>query len=157
MSDGLKNNIYKDWDILQEIPEGWIIDKTVGSPLFDCVFITNGKSVINGQKRALLRIKSSPINKTVQAISIPAFKKDEIDIPKIEELPFPAKTVNALARMKFQEQLLKEIMFDLMVCEIEGWDKREYIRQIRKLINGIDISNNSKNKLTPNYQITIFN
>ena len=157
MSDGLKNNIYKDWDILQEIPEGWIIDKTVGSPLFDCVFITNGKSVINGQKRALLRIKSSPINKTVQAISIPAFKKDEIDIPKIEELPFPAKTVNALARMKFQEQLLKEIMFDLMVCEIEGWDKREYIRQIRKLINGIDISNNSKNKLTPNYKITIFN
>lgn len=45
---------YKDWDIYDEIPENWKIDKTVGSPLAYTVFITNGKSVLNGQKRALL-------------------------------------------------------------------------------------------------------
>lgn len=34
-----------DWPILDEMPEGWRIDKTVGSPVHDCVFITDGKSV----------------------------------------------------------------------------------------------------------------
>lgn len=28
-------------------------------------------------------------------------------------------------------------MFDLMVCEIEKWDKREYINELKELINGI--------------------
>lgn len=51
------------------------------------------------------------------------------------EIPiFPAKTVNDLARLKFKEQLLKEIMFDLMVCEIENWDKKEYINELKKCL-----------------------
>ena len=62
-------------------------------------------------------------------------------VEKEENSIFPAKTVNDLARMKFKEQLLKEIMVDLMVCEIEGWDKKEYIKEIRNLINSIDLSN----------------
>ncbi|MGL4384472.1 MAG: hypothetical protein ACRCS4_04130, partial [Flavobacterium sp.] len=61
-----------------------------------------------------------------------------------EDFIFPAKTVNTLARKKFQEHLLKEIMFDFMVCEIEGWDKKEYLNEIKKLINGIDTSNKKK-------------
>jgi hypothetical protein len=48
---------YKYWDVLSTMPEGWRIDETAGSPLAGHVFITDGKSVINGQKRALLRIK----------------------------------------------------------------------------------------------------
>ena len=47
---------YKYWKILDELPQGWIIDKTAGSPLHNCVFITNGKSVLRGQKRALLKV-----------------------------------------------------------------------------------------------------
>lgn len=46
------------WDILENLPIGWIIDNTAGSPIKNTVFITNGKSVFNGQKRALLRVKS---------------------------------------------------------------------------------------------------
>ena len=48
---------YRDWDILEDLPEGWIIDKTAGSPAPNTVFITNGKSYWNGQKRALLKIQ----------------------------------------------------------------------------------------------------
>ena len=44
------------WDILDAMPDGWREDITAGSPVHGCVFITNGKSVLNGQKRALLRI-----------------------------------------------------------------------------------------------------
>ena len=48
---------YRDWEILEDLPEGWIIDKTAGSPAPNTVFITNGKSYWNGQKRALLKIQ----------------------------------------------------------------------------------------------------
>jgi hypothetical protein len=37
------------------LPEGWIIDKYCGSPLYGFVFCTNGKSILNGGKRALVR------------------------------------------------------------------------------------------------------
>ena len=31
-----------------------------------------------------------------------------------------------------------------MVCEVEGWDKKEYINEIKKLLNGINTSNKKK-------------
>lgn len=43
---------YKGWPVLEKIPDGWSIDKTAGAP-GKYVFITNGKSVLNGQERAL--------------------------------------------------------------------------------------------------------
>jgi hypothetical protein len=59
-------------------------------------------------------------------------------------IDFPAKTVNELARLKFQEQILKEIQFDLMVCEIEKWDKKEYINQLKELINSLGSAKSSE-------------
>lgn len=126
---------YRDWNILESLPDGWVIDNTAGSPAPNTVFITNGKSVLNGQKRALLKVNAKrdvfiPKNDIKEVVA-----KNETT----ESIPFPAKTVNTLARKKFQEQLLKEINFDLMVCEIEGWDKTEYIKELQKLLNGIDV------------------
>jgi len=46
-------------------------------------------------------------------------------------------SLNRLAREKMKEKLLLDIMFDLQVCEIEGWDKKEYINELRELINSI--------------------
>ena len=34
-------------------------------------------------------------------------------------------------------RLYKEILFDMEICKIEGWDSMEYIRMIRKAVNGI--------------------
>ena len=48
-------NKFRGWTLYEEMPEGWVIDKTCGSPLTHYVFITNGKSILNGGKRALLR------------------------------------------------------------------------------------------------------
>ena len=140
---------YRDWDILEELPQGWVIDKTAGSPAPNTVFITNGKSVLNGQKRALLKVEakrdiSIPKNEIVKQNHIVGFNNM---VEKTEISIFPAKTVNDLARLKFKEQLLKEIMFDLMVCEIEKWDKKEYINEIKKMLNGIDTSNKKKVKV----------
>ena len=48
-----------------------------------------------------------------------------------------ARTANELARQKFKQKLLNDIMVDLMICEIEGWKKMEYINEIKILINSI--------------------
>jgi hypothetical protein len=45
-------------------------------------------------------------------------KQTKIVENKEDDFIYPAKTVNTLARKKFQAHLLKEIMFDLMVCAI---------------------------------------
>ena len=67
---------YRDWDILEELPEGWIIDKTAGSPAPKTVFITNGKSLLSGQqKRALLRVHPKPTRVDVNIEHPIIFKK----------------------------------------------------------------------------------
>ena len=42
---------------------------------------------------------------------------------------------NKLARLQNITKLEKDILFDLRVCQIEGWDCREYIRMIRDMLN----------------------
>lgn len=131
------DNKYKDWDILEDLPQGWVIDKTAGSPAPNTVFITNGESVLNGQKRALLKVESKKMP-TVSKMEITTEVKK--DLTNNVQYVFPAKTVNDLARLKFKTHLLQEITFDLMVCEIEGWNKKEYVNELKKLINSIDTS-----------------
>lgn len=41
---------------------------------------------------------------------------------------------NELARHQAITRLLKDILFDMQVCEIEGWDPMEYPNQIYKAI-----------------------
>ena len=137
---------YRDWYILEELPKGWSIDKTAGSPAPNTVFITNGKSVLSEkQERALLKVEAKrDINTPKNEIVKYHFVEANEMIDKTEIPIFPAKTVNDLARLKFKEQLLKEIMFDLMVCEIENWDKKEYINELKKMLNSIDTSNKKK-------------
>ena len=45
-----------------------------------------------------------------------------------------AKTLNDLARHKMIHRLYQDILIDLTICDIEGWDKKEYIRQLQELI-----------------------
>ncbi|MBQ7212132.1 MAG: hypothetical protein IJS19_05655 [Muribaculaceae bacterium] len=46
-----------------------------------------------------------------------------------------AKPLNSLARHKMIVRLLADIALDLQVCELEGWDKREYIAMLHKEID----------------------
>ena len=46
-----------------------------------------------------------------------------------------AKALNDLARHQSITRLLADIKFDMTVCEIEGWDKMEYINQLKELLN----------------------
>lgn len=132
---------YKGWQLLESMPDGWSIDKTVGSPIHGYDFVTNGKSVINGQKRALLRVVSPPFRLVLEHKK--ADIKLHVEDKKIEKKPSQvidavyARTVNELARQKFKQRILGDILVDLTICEIEGWGKLEYISELRNLINSI--------------------
>lgn len=53
------------------------------------------------------------------------------------DIPETRKTLNDLARHQLIVRILQEIEFDLMICEIEGWDKKEFIRQIQSAVDKI--------------------
>ena len=119
-----------------------MIDKTVGSPLADYVFVTNGKSVINGQERALLRVntslKSPLVTNQLSFDDLP----QRLNLPKTQPQTTEyvidasvARTVNELARKRFQHKLLADILVDLQICTLEGWSKTEYLDQLKSLIN----------------------
>ena len=43
--------------------------------------------------------------------------------------------LNRLAREQMKLKLLADIRMDLIICEIEGWDKMEYINELNELVN----------------------
>lgn len=67
--------------------------KTAGSPAPNTVFITNGKSVLNGQKRALLKVQAKQdINISKNEIpKVNHFVEANKMIEKTEIPIFPAK------------------------------------------------------------------
>lgn len=40
-----------------------------------------------------------------------------------------------LARHRMIERLYQDILIDMAVCEIEGWDRMEYIRELQECVN----------------------
>ena len=48
-----------------------------------------------------------------------------------EEAPH---ALNQLARERLKLKLLADINLDLAICEIEGWDSREYLADLHSLI-----------------------
>lgn len=123
------------------MPDGWKIDKTAGSPLHGHVFVSDGKSIIKGGKRALLRVFAPQRQflleqpRQVERLMPDSTLEEKKPVKVIEA--FPARAVNELARAKFKRQLLNDILIDLTICEIEGWCKREYIAELKALINSI--------------------
>lgn len=45
-----------------------------------------------------------------------------------------ASSLNRLAREQMKLKLMADIRTDLMVCEIEGWDKMEYLNELKELV-----------------------
>lgn len=63
------------------------------------------------------------------------------------DTPEARKALNRLAREKMKYRLLADIRFDLVICELEGWNKTEYLAELKEMIdtlggekNGPDIS-----------------
>lgn len=55
--------------------------------------------------------------------------------------PEASKKLNRLARERMKQRLLTDILTDLQVCELEGWDKLEYITELRDMLNTLGAKN----------------
>lgn len=54
------------------------------------------------------------------------------------------KPLNQYAREQMKAKLCADILFDIQVCEIEGWDKLEYLEELKKMIDEIFINSNKR-------------
>jgi hypothetical protein len=141
---------YRDWPLMDSLPAGWAYSKAAGSPLSGYAFAQNG-SPLRGAKLVLVRVRVPQMQLPLSEPESPA--PDEVrqaDAPAATREAFAydasqARTVNELARQKFKHRLLADILVDLTICEIEGWCKREYINELRELLNGI-----GRDVVTPN-------
>ena len=48
-----------------------------------------------------------------------------------------ADAINRLAREQMELKLLQDIRVDLTICEIEGYDKKQYINELRDMLDTI--------------------
>lgn len=48
-----------------------------------------------------------------------------------------SRVLNRVCRESMKERLLRDILVDLTVCELEGWDKMEYINEISTLLKSM--------------------
>lgn len=136
------SNLAANWPVYDTLPPGWVIDRTAGSPMYGHAFITNGKSLLNGQKRALMPVcREAMPESPIPVQPSPAPQKPEpptgkrLD-PTVSDPAYP-RTANDLARAQFKHRMLADIRFDLAVCEIEGWNKLEYIAELVALLRTI--------------------
>jgi len=53
-----------------------------------------------------------------------------------EEKGVPQR-LNTLAREQMKKKLLTDILVDLTICDLEGWDKKEYLNDLKKTINSL--------------------
>lgn len=135
---------YKGWPLLEEMPDGWAINHAAGSPLHGYIFVTNCKSLFSGERRtALLRVNKNPLTEEKATVQQPPAITDtspKCSKKQSTEFTFDkasARVVNELARQRFKQKILADILIDLTICQIEGWSKREYINEIKKLVNSI--------------------
>lgn len=47
-----------------------------------------------------------------------------------------ARQLNVLAREQLKIRLLYDIKMDIEICQLEGWEYKEYLLELKKLIDG---------------------
>ena len=118
-------NKYMGWVLYDEPPEGFSIDRHTGSPLSGYDFYTNGRSILNGGIRILVKASGVPVDSMTEPKEGPMISREV------------RQRVNAFARESFKVKLLQEIEFDLLVCRLEGWNMESYVCEIKGLIDDI--------------------
>ena len=61
-------------------------------------------------------------------------KNAKMSIQFTPDTPATRRAFNRLAREKMKLRLLADIRMDLLVCEMEGWDKLEYLDELLALV-----------------------
>ena len=47
--------------------------------------------------------------------------------------------LQVLAREQMKTKLLADVLMDLKICEIESWDRTQYIKELQDLLNSLNV------------------
>lgn len=121
-----------------EMPRGWKLDTTWGSPEHGWTPICNGKSMLNGGEKGLLRYVKKEVIQNIPVLKNPivSIVEHERNDTKVESKDV-SYVLQKLARAKFKQALLQEILFDLTVCQIERWPIRPYINELKHIVDSV--------------------
>ena len=113
------------------------MDKTWGSPDHGWLPICDGKSLLNGGKKGLL--KAPILSKEVVGVAPPPItaQGDPEPPPAAVDRDEVSKALNQLARARMKEKLLQDLAVDLMVCKMEGYSCSQYAQELKDLIDDI--------------------
>lgn len=54
------------------------------------------------------------------------------------------RTLNRVAREQMKERLMRDILADMTVCELEGWNRMEYLNELKELIDSFTKPQNTR-------------
>ena len=135
------------------MPDGWMADKSWGSPRGRWTPIHNGKSVLKGGRKGVLKfVESTTTNQSLTlgcCATITAKSAPERLELTIEEKAEASKAMNQLAREQLKLKIMKDVAADLMICKIEGWDIKGYISDLKTLIDETAYSITRKAQVRP--------
>ena len=121
-----------------EMPRGWCLDASWGSPLNGYTPIHNRISLLNGGKKGLLKIKKPKNTPETRSLPQVSFTNNSCKQESNTENTFMlAKKMNDLARLQLKETLIRDITIDLMICKVEKWDFKEYIKDLKRTIDDV--------------------
>ena len=47
------------------------------------------------------------------------------------------RSMQLIAREEMKRKIYADILADMMICEIEGWDRLEYIKELQDMFNSL--------------------
>lgn len=126
-----------------EIPQGW--KQIVGAMTAPVGYewISNGKSRFSADYRKAL-VKEKP-NREISfsrkfTIAEPteqeesAGRQAQMAGIQFSNEPGISEKLNRLAREEMKLRLLKDIAADITICKLEGWEYKEYLRELQHVI-----------------------
>lgn len=64
-----------------------------------------------------------------------------------------ARALNTLAREQLKHRLLADIRIDIQICQLESWDYKEYLLELKKLIDSFLKKKKSKKNIFDESQL----
>ena len=68
---------------------------------------------------------------------------------RLDMTPDARRALNRLAREQVKLKLYRDILFDLNICKLEGWDCFEYIDELIEMLKGLRRRDNAKDSNGP--------
>lgn len=130
--------------VFDEIPPGWSI--LHGATTAPCGYklISNGESRFNPQyqiglvkcKLSASKVPETPIlaASDIKAVSPTLSKTEKQSGVCFSDKPELPKRLNQLAREETKLRLLRDIAADITVCQLEGWEYKDYLHELQETI-----------------------